>query len=334
MKILLTGASGMIGSHMLRYLLNNTNHEIICVCGWEHKGEPEKVLWAIEAEDRDRVKIITHDLASPFSERTKQRIGFVDYIINIASMSHVDTSITDPVGFVNNNVNLCLNLLEFAREVKPKLFLQFSTDEVYGVAPEGVNHKEWSVIMPSNPYAASKACQEAIAISYWRTFGVPVVITNTMNVISENQDWEKFIPLVVKRINTGEEILVHSYPDGKKAGSRFYIHADSVCEAVCFIMGYIPKMYPDADCPDRYNIVGNEEIDNESLVKNVGDILGKKPNYRLVDFHSSRPGHDTRYALDGSKLAEMGWKPTRDFSLSFLQTVLKLQQRYESSSNN
>jgi len=275
-------------------------------------------------------------LSAPFTERTKRQIGKVDYILNIASDSHVDRSIVDPVDFVKNNVNLAINMLEFAREVKPLLFLQFSTDEVYGVAPEGVNHAEWSPIVPSNPYSASKACQEAIAISYWRTYGVPVVITNTMNVFSEHQDWEKFIPLCVKRIVNGEEILVHSYPDAKKAGSRFYIHADSVCEAVLFIMNKLPALYPYSMLPDRYNIVGDIEMDNENLVKLVGEILQIEPIYKLVDFHSSRAGHDTRYALDGSKLANLGWQPNRNFEESFRDVVYKLRNKLnnESSPNN
>jgi len=332
-RILLTGASGMIGSHVLKYLLNNTDHEIVCICGWEHKGEPEKVLWAIKGFEQ-RVNIITHDLSKPFTQRTKKQIGKIDYILNIASESHVDRSITEPVDFIQNNVNLAINMLELARETKPELFLQFSTDEVYGVAPEGINHEEWAEILPSNPYAASKACQEAIAISYWRTYGVPVVITNTMNVFSEHQDWEKFIPLCVKKIMEGSELQIHAYPGATKAGSRFYIHADSVAEALLFLMQFKPAKYPEDFKPDRYNIVGNLEIDNLTLAKKVEQILDKELKYKLVDFHSSRPGHDTRYALDGMKLKRLGWKPTKDFDESFKDVILKLKEKYENSFNN
>lgn len=332
-KILLTGASGMIGSHMLKYLLEKTDHEIICVCGWEHKGQPEKVLWAIKGNE-SRVKMITHDISKAFSQRTKDQIGQVDIILNIASESHVDRSITDPVGFIQNNVNLAINMLELAREVKPELFLQFSTDEVYGVAPEGTDHKEWSTILPSNPYAASKACQEAIAISYWRTYGLPVVITNTMNVFSEHQDWEKFIPLCVKRIMSGEEIQIHAYPEAKKAGSRFYIHADSVCEAVLFLMNKPVAKYPEFTRPERYNIVGDREVNNEDVALEIGRILEKTPIYKLVDFHSARAGHDTRYALDGTKLAELGWRPTKNFFETFKEVIYKLEKKYENSFNN
>jgi dTDP-glucose 4,6-dehydratase len=327
MKILISGASGMVGSHVLKFLLETTDYNFVAVCGWQHKGEPSKVSWAMKGHE-SRVKILTHDLSKPFTQGIKKEIGNVDIILNIASDSHVDRSIESPVDFVQNNVNLSLTMLEYAREVKPKLFLQFSTDEVYGVANDGINHAEWSPIIPSNPYSASKACQEAIAISYWRTYGVPVVITNTMNVFSENQDWEKFIPLCVKKIMSGEELTIHAYPGGTRAGSRFYIHANSVAEAVKFIMGKEVGLYPNVDKPDRYNIVGDVEIDNLTLAQTIANILGKELKYSLVDFHSSRPGHDTRYALDGTKLAEAGWTPTMLFKDKIQETILKLKDKF------
>lgn len=330
-KILISGCSGMVGSHVLKYFLENTDHEFVCVCGWEHKGEPAKVQWAMKGHE-SRVKVITHDLSKPFTPRIEKALGTPDIILNIASDSHVDRSIDEPVDFIQNNVNIALTMLEFARKVKPILFLQFSTDEVYGVAPEGINHTEWSPIIPSNPYSASKACQEAIAISYWRTYGVPVVITNTMNVYSEQQDWEKFIPLCVNKILKGEELTVHAYPGATKAGSRFYIHANSVAEAVNFIMNKPVGLYPNTDRPDRYNIVGDVEMDNLSLAKVIACILNKQLNYKLVDFHSSRPGHDTRYALDGTKLAQMGWQPSQNFNSKIEETVLKLKERFDSES--
>lgn len=328
MKILLSGASGMVGSHVLKYLLENTDHDFICVCGWEHKGEPTKVQWAMKGHE-SRVKVITHDLSKPFTPRIEKAIGTPNIILNIASDSHVDRSIDEPVDFIQNNVNLSLTMLEFARKVKPSLFLQFSTDESKGVAPEGVLHDEWAATNPSNPYAASKACQEAIAISYWRTYTLPVVITQTMNVFSENQDWEKFIPLCVKKILSDEEITIHAYPGATKAGSRFYIHADSVAEAILFIMQKTPVQYPESERLDRYNIVGDKEVDNLTLALTIGEILGKDVKYKLTDFHSSRPGHDARYGLDGSKLANMGWRPKQNFEEKLKEIVLKLKEKFD-----
>jgi len=322
MKTLITGASGLVGSHVLKYLLKTTDMDFICLCSWEHKGNP------LNMPDSDRVKIITHDLNAQICDPLIKEIGPIDIILNIASDSHVDRSISDPVPFVRNNMNVALTMLELARKVKPKLFLQFSTDEVYGSVPEGYLSKEWDTFVPSNPYSASKAAQEALAISYWKTYGVPVIITNTMNVYSSTQDWEKFIPLCVKRIVEGGEIKIHAYPDKKKAGTRFYIHADSVAEALKYIIDNVPvKMHPVNNKPERINIVGETEIDNLSLALEIGKILDKEVKYELVDFHSSRSGHDLRYALDGSKLANLGWKPSLDFFGKLKTTVLELQNK-------
>lgn len=327
-RTMITGCGGLVGSHVLRYFLENTDHEMVCIDSWEHKGQPTNTLKAIMGFE-DRCTVITHDLNAHFTDRQKKQIGHIDYILNIASESHVDRSIEDPVNFVKNNVNLVLNMLEFAREVKPKLFLQFSTDESKGVAPKGVLHEEWAPTNPSNPYAASKAAQEDIAISYWRTYTLPVVITQTMNIYSEIQDWEKFIPLCVKRILKGEEITIHAYVGATEAGSRFYIHADSVAEAILFIIQKKPVQYPESERLDRYNIVGDKEVDNLTLAKTISEILGKPLKYKLTDAHSARPGHDVRYGLDGTKLANLGWKPTKNFDSKLKEIVLKLKDRYE-----
>lgn len=328
MKIVLTGASGMVGAHILKHLLKvYPGAYFICPCSWRHKGEPDKLKWARKGNE-ERVTVLTHDLSAPFTEGLKKQIGQPDYILNIASDSHVDRSITEPVDFVQNNINLVLNMLELARETKPKMFLQFSTDEVFGYAPEGTYHKEWSVTNPSNPYSASKAAQEALAISYWRTYTLPVVITNTMNVFSELQDWEKFIPLCVKRILNGEKIYVHSYPGEEKAGSRFYIHGDSVAEAIARIMETTPAQYPDNEHLDRYNIVGDEEVDNLTLAQTIANILGQELIYELTDAHSSRPGHDVRYALDGTKMKEMGWEPSCNYAEKLKEVVLALKEKH------
>jgi dTDP-glucose 4,6-dehydratase len=322
-KILLTGAGGFVGSHILSHFLKNTDHEIVCVCSWQHKGIPSRILEDANYQaHKDRVTVVTHDLIAPFPVDVKRKIGKPDIIINVASESHVDRSITEPVPFIKNNVDLMLTMLEFAREVKPELFLQFSTDEVFGEAPGDLNHKEWDAIVPSNPYSASKAAQEAIAISYWRTYNIPLIITNCMNIFGEWQDDEKFIPLAAKKILNGEKLSIHSYPDGKTAGSRFYIHARNVADAILHIVNNIqPKLYPSGKVPERFNIVGEKEVDNLTLATQIADILDKPLKYELTNFHAVRPGHDLRYALDGEKLARAGWKPRVSFEESLKKTI-------------
>jgi dTDP-D-glucose 4,6-dehydratase len=179
-KVLLTGAAGFTGAHMLRHLLVNTNWDVICPVTFRHRGNTDRIASAIQNNERwhRRVRVDMVDLTAPISSTVVDRWGQIDYILNVASESHVDRSIDDPVPFVRNNVDLILNVLEYARQVQPRLFLQMSTDEVFGPAPGGYDYREWDPLIPSNPYSASKAAQESIAISYWRAYAVPVIITN------------------------------------------------------------------------------------------------------------------------------------------------------------
>jgi len=323
-KVLISGIGGFVAAHILEHLLTKTGWHIIGIASWKHKGQPERVSEVLRGNPlwKDRLTIITHDLVSPLSEKTKKQIGYVDYILNIASESHVDRSITDPVPFIKNNVDLTLNMLEYAREYPPKVFLQFSTDETSGPAPQGVYHDEWAPIIPSNPYSASKAAQEAICISYWRTYGVPIVITNGENFFGEMQDPEKYIAKIVRKVSRGETITVH----GKKGdvGSRFYLHARNAADALLFILGNLPpKKYEDGtvDRPDKYNIVSDSEIDNLSLAKIMAEIMGKPLKYEFLDFHAARSGHDRRYALSGDKLRSLGWKAPIGFDASLKKYI-------------
>lgn len=321
-RVLLTGAAGFFGSHLLRHLMVNTDWEFVCICSWTHKGTPERLENAIAGMDKNRVEVITHDLTAPLTTITKQRLGKIDIILNIASNSHVNRSIDNPGEFILGNTALVYNMLELARELKPEVFLQFSTDEVYGAAPDGVNFKEWSTIIPSNPYSASKACQEAVAISYWRTYNVPVIITNTMNLFGETQDSEKYTAQLIKKIYNDEVVTVHG-SEGN-VGSRFYLHARNGADAVLFILKNLPpRLYNEGEnhMPDRYNIVGDVEMDNLSLAKLVSQMMEKDLKYQLVDFHSGRPGHDRRYALDGTKLKELGWQAPMEFESSLKKSI-------------
>lgn len=317
-----------MGSHVLNHILATTDWDVVTLASWKHKGTPERIEQVLSVDPlwKHRVEVITHDLESPIPERTRARIGQVDYIVNVAAESHVERSITDPVPFVQNNVNLVLNMLELARGMDGlKMFLQISTDEVYGAAPVGHNHAEWEAIIPSNPYSASKACQEAIAISYWRTYGVPVVLTNTMNLFGEMQDPEKYTAQLIRKINNGELVTVHGAPGN--IGSRYYLHARNQADALLYILKNLPAhLYVvdgPVDRPDRYNIVGDLELNNLEMAERVAHHLGKELRFEFVDFHAitDRPGHDRRYALDGTKLRELGWKAPVDFEQSLAQYI-------------
>lgn len=321
MRVLITGSAGFAGHHIVEHILSETDWEIVGIDSLRHRGDSLRIDTNADG-GMGRYSFFCHDLRAPISHRMIRGIGPIDYVLNIASESHVDRSITDPVDFCENNFRLALNMLEYAREAKPKAFVQFSTDEVYGAAPGDTLHAEWSPILPSNPYAASKAAQEALAISYWRTYGVPVVLTNTMNLFGERQDSEKFIPMLISRIARGEEVTIHGRPD--YIGKRFYIHCRNMADALLFILNREPVQYQDSDSliiPDRWNIVGEVEMDNLSVAQIIAEIIGKPLKYRLVDFHAARPGHDRRYALDGRKLAAAGWTPPVSFRESLEKMV-------------
>ena len=202
------------------------------------------------------------------------------------------------------------------------LFLQISTDEVYGPAPDGHNHKEGEPHKPSNPYSASKAAQEDVCYAYWRTYDLPIAITNTMNIIGEMQDPEKFLPMLIKGIKAGHKVTIHANADGSKIGSRYYLHARNQADALLFLLNNVDfPRYKDGNDIGRFNVVGEREVTNLELAQMVADILGKELSYELVDFHSSRPGHDLRYALDGSKMAALGWQAPLSLDESLKNTV-------------
>jgi dTDP-glucose 4,6-dehydratase len=326
-SVLLTGGLGFIGSHTVEHWLKNTDWNIIVLDALRFSGRVER-LTNIEDYDPSRVQVMWHDLRAPLHGQLIENIGEIDYVVNMASDSHVDRSITDPVEFVQNNVNLVLHMLEYARYVQPEKFIQVSTDEVYGPAPAGHDHTEGEPHRPSNPYSASKSAQEAIAYSYWRTYGVPITITNTMNNFGERQHPEKYVPMVIRRILNNELIHVHGRAgdDGWDIGSRVWLHARNHADAVQYILENVETIdYADStSTPDiqRFNVAGDKEINNLEIVEMIGNILGTSPSYELTDYHASRPGHDLRYSLDGTKLREHGWVAPISLEESFERTVV------------
>lgn len=322
---LLTGASGFVGSHVLRHLLANTDHRIVCLVSFRHRGITDRIRLATAGLDDSysRTKVLTHDLTAPISPVLAEEIGEVDYILNVASESHVDRSIIEPGLFILNNVALITTMLDYAKEYLPELrsFVHVSTDEVYGPAPRGHAHKEWvDPYYPSNPYSASKAAQESIAYSYWRTYGTPLTITNTMNIIGEMQDPEKFVPMIIKRVLSDQIVPIHASPSGE-IGSRFYLHARNQADALLYVLGKEPVKYENNNAPDKWHVVGEREVNNLEMAEMIASIIGKPLRYELVDYHSSRPGHDLRYALDGSKIAADGWQAPLTLEESLERTI-------------
>ncbi len=324
-KVLITGGAGFIAHHVIDYIIKNTNWKIVTLDRLDISGNLNRLSEILQdslPEEKKRIKIVFHDLKAEINSQIKSDIGNPDIILHLAAASHVDRSIKYPMEFVQDNVVGTVNLLNFARDIKYlEKFVYFSTDEIFGNAPQNVSYKEYDRYNSTNPYSASKAAAEEFCVAYENTYKLPIYITHTMNVFGERQHPEKYIPMVIKRVRDGEKVFVHSNKEKTMAGSRHYIHAKDVADGLMFILNlenYVHKGdFGNAKCP-KFNLVGPEEIDNLSLAKMIAKTQKKDLIYELIDNHTSRPGHDLRYSLSSELLKKLGWTPK-----------IKLSQRIE-----
>lgn len=316
MRILITGGAGFIGHHFVEHILKNTDWEVIVLDKLNYASNGFDRLRDIQVFDSTRIKVFTADFTQPIVDGLADEIGAVDYIIHMGAETHVDRSIDNPEPFVLTNVLGTMHILNFARMQKSlKWFVYFSTDEVFGPAPVGVAYKEWDRYNSGNPYAATKAGGEELCLAYANTYGLPLFITHTMNVFGERQHPEKFIPNTIKKILTEETVIVHSDKTKTISGSRFWIHARNVAAAIIFLLEKGQQR-------EKYNIVGEREVSNLDMAQCISDFLQKPLTYEMIDFHSSRPGHDLRYALDGAKMLALGWVLPKTFDDSLQKTIL------------
>lgn len=317
-KVLLTGGAGSIGIHVIAHIMHHTDWEIINIDSFRHKGYKERlnVLFKDHPEWRERVTDIQHDLVCPIPKIQ------VDCIFHLAALSDVFFSVENPAYVIKNNIESTINVLELARvQENLESFIYFSTDEVYGPVEKGKAHKEWDTHRPSNAYAASKAACEDICYSYWRSYDLPIVITNTMNNYGEMQSASKFPVIVQKKIEAGEEIEIHG--NNNEIGTRFYIHSRNVADALLFIIKRGAKKHEmgKIDSPDRYHIVGDKCISNLELANTISRLMGKELKYKLVDFHKDNPAHDIHYGLEDNNLRAAGWVQPVPFELSLKNTI-------------
>ena len=300
-RALITGGAGFIAHHLISQILKNTDWEVVTLDRLDFSGNLNRlqdVLQEFSPEDRSRVRVVFHDLKAAVNPLIAADIGRVDYILHLAAGSHVVAT---------------GNILDYARGLDHlERFVYFSTDEVFGPAPNGILYDENDRYNSTNPYSAAKAGGEELAVAFENTYGLPVYITHTMNVFGQRQHPEKFIPMCIKRARDGEAITIHSDETKTIPGSRHYIHAEDVSDALLFLLAQDTVVetgnYGGAKCP-KFNIVGAEELNNLQLAQIIADVQGKELKYDMVDFHSTRPGHDLRYALSGEKMRKMGWEP-------------------------
>lgn len=353
-RILVTGGAGFVGSHLIEHLLKNTNWQIVTLDRFDAAGNPTRLSEMLDntpGVDRSRVKFVFWDLKAEVNEQKEKELGApFDYIAHLAAGSHVDRSIDDPMSFFMDNCIGTVNLLQYARDgglVRGEnfgddpmaempiagRFLYFSTDEVFGPAPLNggfKGFKEWDRHNPNNPYAAAKAAAEMAVISFANTYRMPCVITNTMNIFGERQGTEKYVPLVINKVLKGEMLYIHANKDKTQPGLRHYLHVRNICAATVWVLEN-GNLLDGSAKQGRYNIVGEKEIDNLALAQLVAGIVQdyenehQRPcnplNYELVDFHSSRPGHDLRYALDGEHIKAEGFGYPVAFEASLRKMV-------------
>jgi dTDP-glucose 4,6-dehydratase len=314
-RILITGGCGFIGHHFVEHFLKNTDWEIVVWDKLTYASSGFDRLRDINVFDEKRVKIIGVDISKEIPEGVIKETGKVDYIFHLAAETHVDRSIANPIPFIESNVYGTYYMLQYARKLDNlNKFFYFSTDEVFGPAPEGVEYGEYNGLKPSNPYSATKAGGEMLCWAWINTYKLPVVITRTMNVFGERQHPEKFIPKVIRAVLKGEKVYIHADPTKTKPGSRFWIHTRNVADAYLFLV-------ENGEIGEVYHIVGEKEVNNLELAQFIAKVIGKPLIYELVDFHSSRPGHDLRYALADNNLRNLGWKQPKTFEESLEKTI-------------
>jgi dTDP-glucose 4,6-dehydratase len=262
-----------------------------------------------------RVVVLTADFTNPIVNGLAQEIGPVDYIVHMGGETHINRSIEDPEPFVMSNVLGTMHVLNFARSLPHcRSFLYFSTDEVFGPARDEDRFGPWARYHSSNPYAATKAGGEELAMAYANTYGLLVTATHCANIFGERQHPEKFLPLAINKILHDDVLMIHADSRGHPL-RRQWVHAQAVADAVLFLL-------ENASPCAKYNIVAGCEMNVLRLAERVAQVLGRPLRHEVVRADQRRPGYDVRYGIDGSALRMMGWRGgDDDFDGALRRTV-------------
>jgi len=292
-NILVTGGCGFIGSNFIRHMLSRYHYNITNLDKLTYAGNLENLK---DIENDKRYSFIKGDIVDRNLVQHIFEARAIDTVINFAAESHVDRSIMSPDEFIQTNINGTFNLLETAKKLGVRRFIKISTDEVYGsLGKEGL-FTELTPMSPNSPYSASKASADMLAMAYFKTFNMPVVITRCSNNYGPYQFPEKLIPLIIT--NALADIALPVYGDGLNI--RDWIHVYDHCEAIDVVLHKGSE-------GEVYNIGGENERTNIEIVKLILDILGKP--YSLIQYVKDRLGHDRRYAIDSTKIKNiLGYK--------------------------
>jgi dTDP-glucose 4,6-dehydratase len=321
-KILVTGGLGFIGSTAIKMILSQTHDEVLNIDKHSYASMPEALDLV---ESISRYSFLKIDIGQ--YELTKKVIAdyVPDVILHLAAESHVDNSINSPKEFIESNIIGTYNLLQAANELWTdedrlnKKFIHVSTDEVYGSLEQNeAPFTESAKYSPNSPYSASKASSDMLARAWYKTFGIPVIITNCSNNYGPWQFPEKLIPVVIKKALNHEKIPI--YGDGLNIRDWLFVEDHAAA---------LINIYQNGEAGEKYNIGGNNEISNLDLVEKICAILDEVspsmniPKYsQLISFVRDRPGHDLRYAIDATKIAkELNFIPSIEIDAGLMKTV-------------
>jgi len=312
MKLLVTGGAGFIGSNFIHYwLAKHPTDEIINLDLLTYAGNLANLA---DIADQPNYRFVQGDIVS--DEVVDELVGQVDCIVNFAAETHVDRSIGNGLVFVKTNIEGTANLLEAARRHGVR-FHQVSTDEVYGdLGPNDPKFNELSPYRPSSPYSASKAAADHLVRAYYRTYNLPITISNCSNNYGPYQYPEKIIPLFITNLIEDRKVPLY----GQGSNIRDWIHVDDHNAGLEAILLY-------GRLGETYCLGGDHEISNLELAKEIISLLGKDESY--IEFVADRPGHDWRYSIDFHKAKEeLGWEPHIDF-ISGLESTVRWYQEHE-----
>ena len=303
MKILVTGGCGFIGSNFIRHMLKKyPAYKIVNLDKLTYCGNPDNLR---DIESDKRYSFIKGDICDKKTvDKAMKDCGFV---VNFAAESHVDRSIEDASDFICSNIQGVYALLEAAKKHNIKRFIQISSDEVYGSIRKG-SFKENSLLHPNSPYSAAKAGGDHIALAYYTTFKLPVIVTRSSNNFGPYQYPEKVIPLFITNLLENKKVPL--YGDGMNV--RDWLYVIDNCGAIDLVLhkGKIGEIY---------NIGGSFEIPNIELTNIILKNLGKTD--KMINYVSDRLGHDRRYSLDSTKIKKLGWQPSKNFNTAIKETI-------------
>jgi dTDP-glucose 4,6-dehydratase len=301
--LLVTGGAGFIGSNFVRYWFGKHPEDRITVLdALTYAGHLENLE---DVKDNPNFAFVQGDIRN--ADDVAKPVDEADIVVNFAAESHVDRSISEPEAVLTTNVMGVFTMVEAAKKYGVEKFVQISTDEVYGDVAEG-SSTETDLLEPNSPYSAGKAGGELLARAYYRTYGVPVIVTRGSNTYGPYQQPEKLVPLFVSNALEGKQLPV--YGDGKQV--RDWLHVMDHCSGV---EAAIEKGAPG----EIYNIGGGNERTNIEITKMIIEVTGKDDS--LIKYVQDRPGHDRRYSLDAAKLLQLGWKRTHDFEAAMPATI-------------